>query len=679
MHSLSVIRTCIVGWSLWMALAVTSLAQTSAPTAVDEKPAVATASAPVVFHTTSEPASGLATSGVPTTEPGTVTAALHEVTPVAAADAPKMVHLLDVFTPPLSNTAATWIAVTILLVLLLQDRPFLSARNLDALVLALTALAFPLRQMNVGIQGDPTGRTLQWWSYLLLSLSAAYWVIRGLWIARSRTMFVFEPNVSGMAKMILIVAVLCISMSQIMTAPLSAGSRDGLIGGSYLSTNFKLPYGQLVDQDDHGPLLYWLHAGVCRLMGPMYTPTGPVGDQPFVVTGEDLEAARITNAVLFVLTFLGLAYLGRRLHSPTVGLTLGVLFAVFPGVIDSLAHPSAMLAAMLITWSLALVDFPLLGGFLSVLLSAAAGLSWPWAWLLTPVLTLYLLRKKYLWPGAVLAWPAAIAGILWMMYQFVVPAPPRPTGALLGAGQSPSFTVSENGGRLKLATAAAVSPPSSPFTRWVWNALLSCDDLTLATCAADLPPLDLPEGTNASQIRIRDVATVDPHAAALLQRGYGNAALREPLPTRLCLTLRTVLEATWLSQPSSDNDPRGAWSYWLNNDESQQTLWINLRRAAKIVAVFVAFVAGLLIVGAPRVRSHQLLGGCAAVCAAALLAGQSGAIDRWVLVMPALLALVAAGRIEILPSESDGAPEPEVVPTRPPTPLSTGPRITIEK
>lgn len=608
----------------------------------------------------------------------------HAAVPTASAPARRVVHLLDCLSPPLSDPTITWIAVTVILVLTLQTRPFFSWRNLDGFVLALTALAFPLRNMNVQIADDPTGRSLQWWSYLLLSIGAGYWLIRGMLMVRARSLQVFEPNVAGSAKMVLIIAVLYVALSQIMTAPLAAGSRDGLIGGSQLCARGTLPYGDIVEHDSRSPLLYALHAGACKLMGPVYAPTTIVENpnslpsQQLLATGEDLQAARLVNAFLFVLTFLGLGILGHQLHSATVGLTLAALFAIFPGVIDSLAHPDVMLPAMLITWSLIFANVRVIGGLLAMLCSMAAGFGWPWAWLLALVLFVYLLRRRWQWPGAVIGLAAGIAGALVLLTQFVAPAPPSFPGALSAAGAAPRFTATARDGMLVIAESPTTAAASASWSRWIWSALLNCDEVTLATCAPEIPPLELPQSTPAANIRIRDIVATDAATAAQLQRAYRAAARREPGPTRLCLAVRTVLESTWLAGPESPVQAKSPWELWAGADDLQPALWTNLRRGVKLVTVLVALGAALMIIGSSRVRPHQLIGAFAAVSAAALLAGQSGAVLHWVLLAPAALAVIATGRAEQLPREPDSkiTPDPDDVRA---TPFSVGPRITVEK
>src|SRR5262245_55496368 len=69
--------------------------------------------------------------------------------------------------PNFSGTTITWIAVVLILALLLQTRPLLSWSNLDALALALAALALAFRSETA--QVSEGGPTLQAWSYGILT------------------------------------------------------------------------------------------------------------------------------------------------------------------------------------------------------------------------------------------------------------------------------------------------------------------------------------------------------------------------------------------------------------------------------------------------------------------------------------------------------------------------------
>ncbi|MFQ5807757.1 MAG: hypothetical protein ACE5I3_15025, partial [Phycisphaerae bacterium] len=261
------------------------------------------------------------------------------------------------FLPELSGSTLAWIAAVVILLLTLQTKPLLSWHNLDGLVLALTALLLSLRNNGGVIQGDPTGQTVQWWTYLLLTLVGLYWVARGLKLLLAKTVPALGPNVSEGAMIVLIIAGLCIAASHVAKAPLSAGSRDGLIGGICVAETGQLPYGDAFGHDARSPLLYLLHAGVVKLVEPTYEPSlDPVAmrwaDRKAWLNDAawetvDLTAVRLVNALLFVLLVGALAGIGHRHHSIALGQMLVVILCIFPGALECLARPEIMLPTTL--------------------------------------------------------------------------------------------------------------------------------------------------------------------------------------------------------------------------------------------------------------------------------------------------------------------------------------------
>src|SRR5262249_17255848 len=114
----------------------------------------------------------------------------------------------------------------------------------------------------------PTGRPVQFWAYILLTVIALYWIVRGFRLLLSKTVRPMTANVSPGAMSVLALAGLAIALHTIVAAPLSPGSRDGIVGGVCLAETGKLPYGDAPGYDARSPLLYALHAPAVKVLPP---------------------------------------------------------------------------------------------------------------------------------------------------------------------------------------------------------------------------------------------------------------------------------------------------------------------------------------------------------------------------------------------------------------------------
>ncbi len=577
--------------------------------------------------------------------------------------------------PDLRGPTLTWIAVVVILVLILQTKPLLSWHNLDGLVLVLTVLLLPLRNNLTIVARDPLGQTIQWWTYMLLCLVGLYWLERGVRLLFAKTPPTLRPNISVRAMTVLIVAGLLVAGGRIATAPLSHGSRDGLIGGIYTAETGKLPYGDAIGHDARSPLLYLLHAGAVQLV----KPTDAAGielrwadraawlDQATLETANP-KAVRLVNAVLLLLLLGALAGIGHRTHSVAAGQTLVAILCIFPGALECLPRPEIMLPTVLLAWSFAFAFLPRVGGLLSVLTIVLAGLAWPWAWLMLPALLAYFFRHQWQAFGATVGLLGGLAAIVVGTTTLVAPALPRADGALREAGITPSY-------------AARLSDDGTPvidhhqpdgairqtFKTRLWQPLLARDELRLDSAATQLA---LPNGVDAGTIRYRDVTATGP-AREVLQTEYRAALAREPELTQTWVALRTLLEATWKPEVTLGTPTVGVWELWGLNQPHHN--WTLIRRVTKILVGLLALgVAFALIRGRPG-QLHQLTGGLLAISAATLLVSLTGAATNWIWLMPAVLAaLVARG--------DSAAPAPETHHSeRPPLDLGPAPRITVEQ
>jgi hypothetical protein len=578
--------------------------------------------------------------------------------------------------PELSGPTLAWIAVVVILVLTLQVKLRLSWHSLAGLMLALTALLLLLRGSLGADQADPAGQAVQWWTYLLLSVAALYWVVRGLRLLLAETVPALEPNVSERAMYVLVIAGLFVAGARVVHAPLSDGSRDGLIGGIYTAETGKLPYGDALGYDARSPLLYLLHAGVAKLVEPtsgagiaMRWADRSAWLEEANLGTVDLKTVRLVNALLLALLLGALAGIGHRVHSVAMGQMLVVILCVFPGALECLARPEILLPTVLLAWSIAFVTMPGIGGLLSVLALVLAGLAWPWAWLALPAMLAYLFRRGWQALGATIGLVGGAAAMVVGLTALVNPALPRADGALREAGMIPPYAARLSDDGTLVIEHRRPSELIEPMfiKKWVWKPLLNRDDLRL-----DSAPMQaaLPNGVDARAVRYRDVVAAG-KAREVLQDEYRAGMAQEPYWARMCASLRTVLEATWKPEVKPAAPVLGAWDLWSAEQPSGQ--WTLIRRIAKIVVGLLALLVALVLIRGQRGQLHQLIGGLLAVSAGTLMISMSGAATNWVWLMPAALAAFAA---------NSGAPPPKLetrASERPPLDLGPAPRITVEK
>lgn len=567
--------------------------------------------------------------------------------------------------PPLSGPVLLWFSVLAILLVTLQTRPWLSIRNLDALMLVLTALLLALRGDRSYIPGDRTGLTLRDWTYLLLPLATGYWLLRGLWLMRARQVAAPPVNLSEGASVVLLAAALIFALTQVASAPLSSGSRDGLVGGLYMAESGRLPYGETVGFDAQSPLLYALHAGFIRLEPPV----AYVGDRPLRMTWQNraewmrgpwwttLEAspARLVNGALLLLAIAGLAWIGGQLHSATLGLGLATIFSVFPGAAECFSRPEIMLPTALLIWSIAFALVPGIGGLLSTFLAVLAGAAWPWAWLGLPALLGYFLRKGWNGVGASAGTLAGLAACLFGVTGLTNPSVPRADGALAATGVSPAYVGALGpDGRLVLTPREPTTTQPHPLQAGLWRFLLNSDN-------AIVP--------NSEKVPFRAVLAEGP-AREELQRRYREAIAAAPEATRLWVALRTVLEATWLPAAEREQPVEPVWQVWSGSTGSPQ-LWTQIRRGLKLICAVLALVAAIAVLRTSEPRAYQLVGALAVVCSAALITSGPGPVTNWAWLLPVTLAVIAAhGR-------AAGVGVTAQRPREPSEPLGAAPRITI--
>lgn len=583
--------------------------------------------------------------------------------------------------PDLSRPTLTWIAVVVILLLTLQSKPVFSWRNIDGVVLALAAVLLALRDNRDVIRGDPVGFSVQWWAYLLLAIVGLYWLARGLKLLMSKTAPALGPNVSERALVILVLAGLFVAFSFVARAPISAASRDGLIGGIYTAETAKLPYGDALGHDARSPVLYLLHAGAARLVQPTYQ----LGGEPVSMRWQDREAwldeaawetvdltpVRLVNALLFVLLFAALAGIGHRLHSVAVGQTLVAIVCFFPGALECFARPDIMLPTVLLAWSIAFVKVPGVGGILSVFLLVLAGLAWPWAWLALPAMLAYYVRRGWHALGAPIGLLAGIALALIGVTALVAPTLPRHDGALAGAGITPDYTarLSDDGTPI-IERHRPDELVERTFKSWLWRLLLRPDEIRLDSPATQSA---LPNGVDAGSVRYRDVVAGG-EARELLQRRYREALARESAATRWWTALRTLLEATWKPATVPAQPRTGTWELWAGGASGSAARWTWIRRSSKIVAGLLSLLVALALIRGPRRQLHHLIGALLMVSAATLLVSWIGPTTNWVWLMPALLGVLAVRGEPV--AASVVAP---VSPDLPPYEHGPAPRITVEK
>lgn len=585
--------------------------------------------------------------------------------------------------PSLDGAAQAWIALIVIVLLGWQFRSRFSWHNLDVLTLGVAGVLMLLRGVTAPLPGDPLGRTVQFWGYTLLTALALYWMVRGYRLLAAPSVPPFAPNVTPGGLAILALAGLLMSLNTIAQAPMSVGSRDGLAGGICFAETGKLPYGDAPGFDGRSPLLYLMHAGAVKVWQPTLDADGVAWSNRAVwMQGDKLRKAdptpaRLVNGALFILTFGGLAWLGRRLHSPSMGLTLATIFCVFPGASECFARPEIMLPVALVTWSLAAMTLAGVGGLLSTFLLAVAGLAWPWAWLLGPAALAFFFRRGLQSIGATIGALAGVAGCGAVVYYLVAPSLPRETGALEAAGQSGTYSALMSGNQEVVINTLRTSEPLERvmLKSTLWEALLKADDIRFDPHES---PATLPPGVDASTILYREIATSGA-AAEALNRGYRKRAEAAPPLPRLAANLRTLAEATWLPEIPNELPIPSAWAVWPSFSASLEPAFIVARRATKIAVVALGLLTCWpLLRRKDRPQIHQVIGAMLGISAAILIASETGAAGNLAWIVPAFLAALAARTVDATgfgaPTDSPG-PRPAVRAIAEPPPM---PRITVE-
>jgi len=594
------------------------------------------------------------------------------------------------FWPDLSPATLGWFAAVAILALLFRPRPLVSLRNVDALVLAGLG---PLLALREDTSPAALGQTCQWWVYIGLTAAAAYWLVRGIGLLLARrTMWREDPAPRGALAILLIVG-LVLSVHQIATAPLSAGSHDGILGGLYTIATGKLPCGEPDVPDGRSPLLYLVHAAALRVAEPTIVldesvaPTGMTWhNRELWQTGKwweesDLAAERLVNVVLFIALLLGLYVLGNRLHSPAAGGLMVAVLCLLPATRECLPHPEIMLPTVLVTWAVALALLPVLGGLLGTFCLVLAGVAWPWAWLGLPVMLGFCWRRTWHGLGSVLGLAGGLALIGLGLLHLVQPTIPRATAALTLAGAPPTYEVRLAAeGTLTVHRREPPAEQSQPrvLTRWLWQALVNAESVSLRR-AMELSPslrIDWPNDLNETAVLFRQVDP-NPAAQAALLPSYRTCVAELPPADRLAVALRTVLEAVWMPRVAPSPLIPESWAVWTHAAAGawQEAGWVvNARRGVKLAAGLLTIWAAFAVFFGNRARPRHLVGAMLIPVAAGLIASAQGAAANLVWLAPLVTALLIA--------QDSAEPEPIVVGATaagPAADLGPEPRITVNR
>ncbi|MGE0481516.1 MAG: hypothetical protein AB7Q17_13695 [Phycisphaerae bacterium] len=632
-------------WAAVLALGSAALAQPAPERAHPGQPREERGATPAVDEQredTTPPATAEATGDEDTaTRPAPFGAARRPAAPEIPVVERSVLDRIAISRPELPATH--WFAIIVILVLTLTSRPLLSQRSVDGLVLALVCLLLPNRDNEQPLFREYPTQTIV---YALLTLSAVYWVIRGVQLLRATAVPRGECNVTEAPLLVLTIAGMALAFSSLADAPVTDDSRDALVGGVYFAETGRLPYGETTGYDAHAPLTYAVHAGAAKLMPPQVEADGALVPISWERRGAwDVEnwwqlnaqpAVRLVNAVVYLLTLFGLVTFGRRVHSPGMGLTVGALFSVFPGVIECLPHPDIMIPTMMLVWTLVLATLPGVAGLLATLFLVLTGLAWPWAWLALPVLMVYFARQGAQGAGSVLGFLAGGAVVAGMVFALVRPAPPRSDGALLAAGEAPRHTATmQSDGSVRIERAATLDTAARDFKSGLWRFLLSRDGGALLSDDAGKPRVVFGEGVTSTDVAFRTLHTSPEARQALLPR-YRAA------DGGFIGRLRTLLEATWL--PARDAAPPAisAWSVWAGDTAEGVERQVMARRITKLVVAVVGLLLALMMRSVVAPRSYHLVGALLALSAAILIASPSGAATNWVWLVVAIGAALAA-------------------------------------
>jgi hypothetical protein len=592
------------------------------------------------------------------------------------------------FWPNLEWPTLCWFAAVVLLALTIHLRPLTTLRNLDSLVLAGTCLLLGLRDTA----GSPPRGAYTWhaWAYAGLTVVAIYWLVRGIGLLLSTRAGLHADLASSGTRLVLLIVALVLCIQRIATAPLSAGSRDGIVGGLCTAASGKLPYGDAPEFASRSPLMYLLHAGAVRAIPPTLRPADEGVGRPMTwenrawwlaepwTTTADLTAARLVNAVLFILLLIGLGVIGTRWQTPGSAWTVLAIFCIFPGTLECLAHPDLMLPAVLFTWTLALALLPGIGGLLATLCLVLAGVAWPWAWLGLPVLLAHFWRRGWQALGSTVGLLAGAAACVFGLGWLVRPALPRADGALALAGLRPSYTArlaDHDTLVIDRRSAATQESAVSPLTGQLWRFLVESESAPLKSAGQGAGALKVnwPNGTDEGTVLYRDVY-VAPAALPVLQPPYRDAVAQMPDGTRLLVAARTVLEATWMPAHAEPPAVVGAWQLW-GGPAPMSSRWVLIRRIVKAVVLVLVLWTALAVFVGRRVQPRHLLATLLIIASGTLLASTSGAATNWVWLLPLVTALWAVHE-PVLPAPARPAPPRSMPP--PPPPIEAPPRITIE-
>ncbi|RMF86132.1 MAG: hypothetical protein D6744_00235, partial [Planctomycetota bacterium] len=553
--------------------------------------------------------------------------------------------VLETLAPQANGATLAWIGALVVLVLVFQGRGVLRLTNLDVLSVAALGLLLLFRDHLGLVPG--TSHTAQWWAYAILTALCAYWVVRGLNLMSAKHAPRPSTNLSESSLTILVAVGLALCCVRIVTAPVSDASRDGLLGGMCLAETGRLPYGDL-EGASRSPLLYLVHAGAVRIAPPMLE----AGDRTVTPSwsnrhewlGEhweqtlDMTAVRVVNAALFLLIFMGVAGIGHRMHSVAMGQTLCAILCFFPGTFEALNRPEVLLPAALITWSVALLRVPVAGAALSTACAVLAGVAWPWAWLMLPVLLGHALARGWNALGGLIGLAGAAAAAVVGVVAWTAPTLPRPDGALAAAAMQPEYTATRSTDGVIVIEKYGRNDNVQPTLKSrIWKALLERENLTLRDVEVRAA---LPTGIDASQILLRRI-DADRAAAPALAAAYREHFAALPPLDRGAAALRTVLEATWLSS-STPATYKGAWELWAGSSSLSENAWRWIRRSGKIVGVLFSLIALVALARKSSPQHRHTVGALLVVVAMALALRHSGAVSDHLLLLPVLLATLAA-------------------------------------
>lgn len=576
--------------------------------------------------------------------------------------------------PQLNIPPGALIGAAVVLILFATNRPFVTGRTLDALVLAAGCLLLSLRDGHSTLLGPNT----IWLTYTLLTLIGAYWLARGLVFMRATTIARSEIGIGEAAQAVLAIGALVYGLNLLAFAPLTKASQDGLVGGVHFLNSGHMPYGETVGYDGQSPLIYAMHAGVATIMPPEIA----VGSELVPLTwekralwstvawpdAEGVAAARMVNAILFLLCFIGLTTLGRWLHSVPMGLALATAFAVLPGITECLTRPDIMLPVTLLIWTVVFAMLPGLGALLAGALLVIAGLAWPWIWLAIPAFIAWFATRGWVGTVGALGVLTGAAGAIMLTIGLTLPSLPRANGAIEAAGITTTHTARLDGSTVVVSASPGVQSTSTGMRAKLWQMLMDRESGAVTGTNVRVESGAASGTTSYREIAVADdarVALEPTYRAAVADSGY--------LPR-----LRTVLEAVWLPQDASPSIARGAWSQWGGEDPARQEQMVTVRRAIKVAVGVLAILLAVMILVNRLNQPFQLLGVLTAICAASLIASESGAVADLALLLTPALMLFAVDGSAARSATASGKPGPAMDVPAPPAVRGSSPRISVE-